>query len=234
MKYKFSDIPSSFKPEVNIWNRIFLEPFARVFIYFLANARISPNGITGLAFLCILIATAFFSLGAVLFGAIFYEIAKIFDFSDGKVARLTGKTSRKGKLYDSLSDFVRPLFIGGAVSYLLYTYQPSYVFLGVGYVGLSVFKHYFDLLLSTQRGEVFVDMLKRENPQSTILHIKSWFAKYRLRLGYTMTEPDTFVYFLGPLAAIWMGGQAIVIGTFIGLFLLLILLLATIFFQLRT
>ncbi|MGH2575312.1 MAG: CDP-alcohol phosphatidyltransferase family protein [Ignavibacteria bacterium] len=66
----------------------------------------------------------------VILGALFLFYKNVFDKVDGSLARAKGITSRRGRFYDSLSDFVVSLTLFSAISYKLFlTYNNYFVFL---------------------------------------------------------------------------------------------------------
>jgi phosphatidylglycerophosphate synthase len=76
------------------------DPIVRLF----ARLRVGPNGITLIGFLLSVVAAAFFAKG--FFGAAGWMMiaSGTFDIFDGRVARLTGQTSRSGAFFDAVMD----------------------------------------------------------------------------------------------------------------------------------
>ncbi|MFC1529586.1 CDP-alcohol phosphatidyltransferase family protein [Gemmatimonadota bacterium] len=69
-----------------------------------AIARINPNWITVLAFLITIAASLLIIGDRLIVAAILIVVAGIFDFSDGKVAALTGRVTTFGGILDSVLD----------------------------------------------------------------------------------------------------------------------------------
>jgi len=73
------------------------------------DSALTPNHLTGLRLLCGIVAACFLSLGGFVWtniGALFFCLSNFLDHTDGELARLTGKTSRFGHVYDLISDAV--------------------------------------------------------------------------------------------------------------------------------
>jgi archaetidylinositol phosphate synthase len=86
----------------------------------LVGTRISPNDITTVSLILSLWGSALFAWGegaAPLWAAVLITVARFIDHMDGELARQSGKTSKFGAMYDSLT---------GSASY-------GTMFLGMGY-----------------------------------------------------------------------------------------------------
>ena len=82
----------------------FIEQVAKLFI------KIPPNILTLIGLLFGFIAFYFITINFLL-GAIMVLISGFFDIIDGSVARLTGKTSKKGAYIDAMSDRITEFLI---------------------------------------------------------------------------------------------------------------------------
>ncbi len=105
-------------------------PIAR----FLIAIRFSPNIITFIGFAISCVAAYLFAEG--LFGYAGWTLifGATFDMFDGKVARMTGKTSRSGAYYDSVMDrFGEGAVMLGLISYFRYSW--ILYFLVAGLIG---------------------------------------------------------------------------------------------------
>ena len=110
--------------------------------------RIHPNHITLLTVPFAFTAAYMFMKGELIYGALFYWLNFVLDGTDGKVARLTGKTSKFGEKLDYYTDTVNNLamyfglwwsqyyvygewFIGGVIVFAHYAIMVfGYVFVG--------------------------------------------------------------------------------------------------------
>lgn len=81
---------------------------ARLLITPLRNTRVHPNHLTTAGLLVGLGAAALFAGGAntARWGAGVYVLSALLDHADGELARLAGKTSAFGHLYDRLADLI--------------------------------------------------------------------------------------------------------------------------------
>jgi phosphatidylglycerophosphate synthase len=91
-----------------------LLPVARLLI----SIGVSPAGITCASLGCGLLAGACLSVGRFGLGAVFATVAGLLDALDGMVARISGLSSRAGKILDAAVDrYVEFFFLSGLVLY---------------------------------------------------------------------------------------------------------------------
>lgn len=84
-------------------NSVLSRPLVPCFI----RLRFSPNAITGLSVVFGLLAGSFLAFGTprmAVVGAVCFLLSNVLDECDGKVARLTNRSSRMGTLLDTLAD----------------------------------------------------------------------------------------------------------------------------------
>ncbi len=83
-------------------------------VHALSRLGVTPNGLTTLGAILILVAAAAFAMGAMRWGGALLLLSGMVDTLDGQVARLYGKASTFGAFYDSTLDRVGDgaLFIG--------------------------------------------------------------------------------------------------------------------------
>ena len=84
-----------------------------VFLRFLHKAGLTGNILTLFSSICTLVAFYFFWEGNVLMGGVMAGFDWIFDFLDGKVARLYKEESKLGSLLDFFSDRLRMSWLIG-------------------------------------------------------------------------------------------------------------------------
>ncbi|MFQ5612764.1 MAG: CDP-alcohol phosphatidyltransferase family protein [Anaerolineae bacterium] len=82
------------------WSRVILEPMAR----FVSRTGISPNFITVIGFLLMVVVAYVLSIGYLQWGGILILAAAVFDGLDGALARMVERTSRYGAFLDSTLD----------------------------------------------------------------------------------------------------------------------------------
>ncbi|MCK4444317.1 MAG: CDP-alcohol phosphatidyltransferase family protein [Thermoplasmata archaeon] len=91
---------------------VFLEPIA------IRMKNVNPNTISWIAFLCAIFAGVGFWLGdpvGLFFALVFLVLSSFLDALDGKIARMTGKASKKGDFLDHLLDRYADIFIVGGI-----------------------------------------------------------------------------------------------------------------------
>lgn len=86
-------------------------------VYPWRDSSLTPNHLTSVRLLCGIAACAFLSMGGYLWtniGALCFCLSNFLDHTDGELARMTGKMSHFGHVYDLLSDAVVNilLFVG--------------------------------------------------------------------------------------------------------------------------
>ena len=98
----------SLKPNDSIFNNYLARPLAAPLVYLLAKTRLTPNLVTFISTLIMLIALILFvsvsgPLGVAM-GIIGIELSYIFDCVDGQLARVTGRSSEVGGDLDFMMD----------------------------------------------------------------------------------------------------------------------------------
>lgn len=95
------------KPIDSWWTVLFVDPIATRVAPVLARRRsITPAKITAVAHILAVASALLFANGLTLAGAIVFEIRFVLDCVDGKVARITGSSSRFGRVFDAFGDRV--------------------------------------------------------------------------------------------------------------------------------
>ncbi len=93
--------------------RRFSRPLARVF----AKTPLSPNAVTFIATATGLLAALLIALGEVYLAVLVLFLSQILDCTDGDLARITGRVTRKGAFLDRVFDrFVDAAIIAGIVA----------------------------------------------------------------------------------------------------------------------
>ncbi|NJE49562.1 CDP-alcohol phosphatidyltransferase family protein [Thermococcus sp. 9N3] len=104
----------------------FVDPLAVRLVYILSKYnRISPNFITTVSLFLGVSSAISFGIGKDIFGALFYYLSFLFDCVDGKLARITGKTSLVGAFYDTLADWTVAYGIYLGIAYNSLNYEPK-------------------------------------------------------------------------------------------------------------
>ena len=89
-----------FSETVRKYSQKFLEPLAR----FISTKNISPNVVTVIGFLLMVVVAIVLAKGYFVLGGILITVFALFDAIDGMLARMMGRTSRFGAFLDSTLD----------------------------------------------------------------------------------------------------------------------------------
>ena len=135
-------------------------PLAWPLTWFFANLGASPNHVTLLRMLLVLISFVLILIEVNLYGFIMLYICLILDCSDGQIARLTNKATHFGKFFDgwidSFFDITFPIIIA------IYSYKQSN-YDQVLIIGLSagLFNALYWIIIS--RFTIFKSLFKKHN-----------------------------------------------------------------------
>lgn len=148
---------SAYKGVTDLVTKFWWPRPARRVVAWCAGRRITPNMVTGLGVLLMLIAAWCFYEGAYLTGLVAGWIMTFLDTVDGKLARVTVMSSRVGHLLDHGMDIVHPPFwywlwgLGLAAPPTLWGLDATslYLWMLAGYVGGRIAEQSFHLLGST-------------------------------------------------------------------------------------
>ncbi len=113
--------------EVDAVTTVYLvDPLAVRLAYVLSKYnRISPNLVTTISLFLGIISAISFYIGKDIFGALFYYLSFLFDCVDGKLARITNKTSSFGAFYDALVDWTVAYSIYLGIAYNSLDHEPK-------------------------------------------------------------------------------------------------------------
>jgi hypothetical protein len=151
-----------------VFDLIFFRPIGFVFVKIVYRLPITPNQVTVLSMLSGLTAAWYYSIGTagtIVWGALWYAIANIFDCSDGQLARLQKSGTPLGRLVDGVADYISSIAIFLGIGIGLVASGGSLWWLVV-LGGLSsalhamLFDHYQSEYISTVRNEE--NFLERE------------------------------------------------------------------------
>ena len=135
-------------------------PLAWPLTWFFANLGASPNQITLLRMLLILVSFILIVIEVNIYGFLMMYICLILDCSDGQIARLTNKATHFGKFFDgwidSFFDITFPIIIA------LYSYKQSdyYQVLVIG-LSAGLFNALYWIIIS--RFTIFNTLFKKHN-----------------------------------------------------------------------
>ncbi|MFF3062678.1 CDP-alcohol phosphatidyltransferase family protein [Streptomyces sp. NPDC057909] len=142
------------------WTVLLVDPVATPMVRWIASrTRFTPNQVTWGALFFGLIAAACFSRSDwkwLAVGALFYHFSFIMDCMDGKLARLTGKSSEFGGWLDYFFDRIRVVtcavtLMGGQY---VKTKETSYIWLAIAVVSLDMLRYVNALQFSKVRHDM--------------------------------------------------------------------------------
>lgn len=114
----------SLKPADSKFNLYFARPLAAPIVALCARTPITPNQITFISTLIMILALAgliyFEGVMGLWIGVIGIELSYIFDCVDGQLARVTGRTSEVGGLLDFMMDELKAYLLLAAITLRLY------------------------------------------------------------------------------------------------------------------
>ena len=229
-KYSIKNIRKN--RSITSWVTLILDPFSSGLTWLIIHfSHLNPNIITLIGLVIGFSASYFIYNDMLWISALLFEIYYIFDMTDGRVARLTNKTTKKGALFDFFGD--RVLYFILATFLFLYSIDKNgskQIFI---VIILFVFLENFNLL-STQK----INQIDQEKKSSKKMnkkkiniiykiikkyqHIKN---KYKIPIIPGGVEAVHAVFFLGPITGkIFFGfliGDLILLFCFLTNFLFL-------------
>ena len=193
------DLSRAAKPVDSWWTVAVIDPLAlRVLPLLLRSPRITPNAVTGLAFVVGIGAVAGFATGRWVLGALLYEARFFLDCLDGKIARVKRLSSPAGAMFDRLAD--------------AFSIPAAYAAIGLA---LAADGHLPDRLallvpcaaLAVTGVEAVLELVRAKAPPVTAASeppgasggITGWARRHRLTLRPWTVEVETLGLFLGPL-----------------------------------
>ncbi len=201
------------------WAKIFLVPIASVITWLVLKflPRVHPNQVTTVSLILGIISGALFVVGDWVSAIVVYQLCMALDWVDGKVARLTGKTSLFGAFYD------------GLVNHLVYIF--NVIGLGFG-LGISWQSMVLVAALLGLRGinNYLNDFLEREIEGSWshfVADEKSWLSRNGLLPPGSFPDKHAIMFLACPIAAYIteeplysLGGMALIVMMDMALLLL--------------
>lgn len=99
---------SNYKGSTDFLTRYVYPPFVWMMVRPLARLGVHPNWITGISWLATAASLPFFAAGAWIPGLALSYLMSVLDSVDGKLARLTYKSSKFGLVFDHALDIIHP------------------------------------------------------------------------------------------------------------------------------
>ena len=219
-KYTLQDAKNAARPAERDGTPIsvlFIEIFAKRLTLLIANyTNFSPNTVTYIhLFFYLLAALCFFNgtTAFIMLGAMLYMTSTVLDYSDGKLARLTSRTSIKGKALDVFIDTIGKGILVISLTYGLFRTTGNVIYILVGLVILFIYLFPPELhkikVFYTEGTSLVIGLTGTEkntgNPKPNLmnkLHIDRLF-RYLMKKGIrpypTDTDADIFIYFFCPI-----------------------------------
>ncbi len=222
IKYSYKDVKSTYKDVDAFWTVFGVDPFVTPLIYLSANyTKLSPSFFTGFG-MCLSIASFICFLQGVqpylIAGGILFELAFWCDCIDGKLARLTGKSSPGGAFFELLLDQGRMLLVTMGIAYGQFRLNGDYNILIMGLV--YIIFHFFWFALWNIWGKSNRIRLEKYNieydwemelnakkeavksnkkPKGLRNAIGMFAFRHRLLARYSSVEIDTLVFLVFPI-----------------------------------
>ena len=204
--------PAGAKKRDYFWTVLAVDPVAFPIVRLLARKRwLSPDQVTMVSFVLGLATGPLYGIGerwSLAVGAVVYYLSFVLDCVDGKLARLTGNSTERGKALDALADSARRASaILGIIWFLIYDGDTSAAELFLAAL-FAVLSFYFMEISGAEKQEPKAGALGKWN---------SMLAKRRLLPTPGMPDVSAIVYFFGPLTllivpALWIGLAMVVVG----------------------
>jgi phosphatidylglycerophosphate synthase len=99
---------SNYKGSTDLLTRYVYPPFVWIMVRSLARWRVHPNWVTGISWLATAVSLPLFAVGAWVPALALSYLMSVLDSVDGKLARLTYKSSRFGLVFDHALDIIHP------------------------------------------------------------------------------------------------------------------------------
>lgn len=196
--YNYDAINKSVNRVDSWWSRLVLRHPASWVLYVIANyTRWTPNMLSTIGFGFVLISSISLLTGNMLLGALFFQLSLIFDFIDGRLARLKNKGSYFGEFLDNFYDQVKVaiLLIALYVSYIRFFPEQSDTFFVI-----NIFIYLFIQELTVILWLFVEKSIDNKNNVRKVLELavdKSFFGKFILsvtrrfdRIGLRVTPSN--------------------------------------------
>jgi phosphatidylglycerophosphate synthase len=199
------DLRRALKPVDCWWTVAAVDPVAmRLLPPLLRRRAVTPNRVTGVAFVVGIVAVALLATGHLRAGAVVYEVRFVLDCLDGKIARVRRVSSTFGAVFDRLAD--------------AFTVPAAYAAIGWTLAQRGDWSSRWILAVALMATLVTVCELSLEavrflappatpgsapagatsQPQSGA-GVLGWMRRHRLTLRPWTVEAETLGLFLGPL-----------------------------------
>ena len=141
VKYTLKEVKNMVHPVDSFWTVVFMNPLGTRLTQLIANyTNITPTQITFISFLFRLCGAVFFLMGRpglMVLGGISFQFGFLLDCVDGRLARLKGMESKKGKILDSVFDAFASYMgiIGLFLGFTFFYGESIFLLLGLLFLG---------------------------------------------------------------------------------------------------
>jgi phosphatidylglycerophosphate synthase len=209
-RYALADVRGSVHSIDSWWTRYFIDPVAVRLTWVFANfTRVSPNTVT-LMTLPLIFVSAFFFFGGtrtdLVIGALIYEFNFALDCVDGKLARLTKRTSKLGAFSDLYLDSWNVIINLSALVWGRYVHTGDIDLIIVAWAYLAL--HLLSLLMKYVGQDILGRDLKKQfyaldsngKDAGLLGRLRHFFSRRGLNMVlFTTVEGEAVVFFFGPL-----------------------------------
>lgn len=223
-RISMDQVRATYKARDSWWTVLLVDPVAGRLVRAAAPYRwLSPNRLTGAAFLLGLGAAAAFLAGSggwLVAGAVLYHLGFVVDCMDGKIARLRGTGSIFGGWLDFVLDRVRVVLCTVALSAGQWreTGADVFLFVAIGVVFLALFGYVNGAAtdaaraqLAQRRGSETDDAALLRDVSGLAGRVRETLHRHRIRMNLVSgIEFEMAVLVLAPLLAALTGPYAVV------------------------
>lgn len=226
-RYTISEVRESGQAVQEWWTHFVIAPISDWLTWVVANyTRLTPNLVTLLTVPTTALVVFFFLRGErvdMVIGAVAFEINFAIDCVDGKLARLTGRTSRVGTFLDPYLDTWRNVACLSALVWGQYasTGDARLVVVAWAYLVMNVsstlMKYIGREVLGADFRREFLLSDRQYRGPDRIKRLRGWLARHHLTpIFFTTVEGEAFVFFFGPITGHVL--ESIAIATLLILF----------------
>ncbi len=212
-KYNLKEVKKIAHPIDSFWTVKFMNPLAnRITLLFANHTKITPNTVTLFSSLLVLSSIYFFlnpNTLNFLIGGILFQAGFLFDCIDGKLARLTKRTSKQGAFLDTFFDSVLFVMAFISFSYGLSLFFEDYIFLLISTIYISNFwiesvtpkplKKIKGFKDETDLKNRFIKEYENKKNKKIVLGLKYFFWKRGIRMRFDRFTSEGLLFLIAPI-----------------------------------
>jgi phosphatidylglycerophosphate synthase len=210
-KYSYSDVKKSVNRVDSWWSRLVLRHPGSWALYLIANyTNWTPNLLSTLSFIFAILTAFMFFLDSFVVGAILFQFSLLFDFIDGRLARLKKQGSYFGEFLDNFYDQIKAgmLVMALLVSYSIHHADILNIALILNLI-IYLFLQEFSVIIwlfaeknLTNKNEahlVFESASEKSYIGKFITSVSKKFDKIGLRVLWSNIETNVLIFSIAPL-----------------------------------